>query len=101
MIAAVTPTSASSRNGTPAPRSESASSPPATFCTSLTTGCTVLDNVESDGQSTLGRGSSGRGQGVDIDTEHLGDGLGGHGTLSEYPRAVAGEVDDRRCGLLL
>ncbi len=40
MIAAVNPTSASSRSGTPAPRSDSASSPPAT---SLTIGATVLD----------------------------------------------------------
>src|SRR6478752_10616311 len=44
MIAAVNPTRASSRSGTPAPRSDSASSP---LATSLTIGATVLDEGES------------------------------------------------------
>src|SRR6202012_4881471 len=85
MIAAVSPTSASSRNGTPAPRSDSASRPPARLYG--TTTCIQF------------RGGS-AGQTRSVQAEYRGDTLGADRSGPQNARLRPGEVQDRRGGLL-
>src|ERR1700753_4266390 len=93
MIAAVSPTSASSRKGTPAPRSARASSPPARLSAPLTIRKTVLHRPEIE----LSRSA---GETFGVDAEHLGDPLGADRAGSQDARLVRGQVEDGRGGLL-
>src|SRR5262245_30145461 len=118
MIAAVSPTSASSRNGTPAPRSDSASRPPedrsageVSIARSLTTRATVLDEGESVRLAHGGvhprtalpavahhpRGPSAGSvdERLGLHAENFRDGLGSDRTLPQHPWVGTGEIDDR------
>ena len=93
-MAAVSPTSASSRSGTPAPRSESASvSEPAP----------IAHHVVNRTRRRLGAvhaslrcGPTVRARGGGVHTEHPGDIGGGDGPLTQHPRLRTGHVDDGR-----
>src|SRR5438270_4184052 len=93
MIAAVSPTSASSRNGTPAPRSDRASKPPARLAGSLDTSRPYCTNLRP--KHSLGD------QGSGLHAKHFRDPFGAHRTGPQDARGGSGQVDDRRRGLLL
>src|SRR4030088_1980449 len=84
MVAAVSPTSASSRSGTPAPRSDNARR----LSAAKTTGepyCTTLSSI---------------GERCRVNAQHLGDVVGADWTGAKDARGGVGEVDDRRRRLL-
>src|SRR4030081_388919 len=84
MIAAVRPTSASSRSGTPAPRSDNARR----LSAAKTTGDPYCTTLRSSGERCR------------VNAQHLGDVVGGDWTGAKDARGGAGEVDDRRRRLL-
>src|ERR1700727_1018376 len=96
MIAAVSPTSASSRNGTPAPRSDKASTPAATLSAPLTIRKTVLHRPEID--LSCPGGSAGQSPGVQ--TEYRADALGADRSRSQDAWFGSGQVQDGRGSLL-
>src|ERR1700691_6467609 len=115
MIAAVSPTSASSRSGTPAPRSEKANKPPARLVTSLDTTRPYCTNLrpeqprcssadrETRAKNVPGRRSGARSRLCDqtcrFQPEDFCDPLNAHRARPQDSRISSGEVDDRRSGL--
>src|ERR1700722_8184399 len=94
MIAAVRPTSASSRKGTPAPRSARASRPPARLSAPLTIRKTVMHRPEIE----LSRPPRSAGQTHGIQAEHLGDTRGADRAGSQDARFGGGRAQARRGG---
>src|ERR1700722_357499 len=97
MIAAVRPTNASSRSGTPALRSDKARKPPARLVTSLDTCRPYCTNLRG---RAAGSGSKSSSQTRRVQPQHLADALSSYRTWSQDPWRGSGQVDDRRCGLL-
>src|SRR3954454_10778518 len=90
MIAAVNPTRANSRNGTPALRSERASKPPARLATSLDISRPYFTNLRRLSGDQAGR----------VHTQYLGNAFGAHRSLAQDARSVSAQVENRRGGLL-
>src|ERR1700759_4269193 len=99
MIAAVSPTSASSRSGTPAPRSARACKPPIRVARSLAGPLDTTETVRHLPKSSilalrrrcrLGDQASG------VHAEHFGDALDADRAGSQDAWGDSGQIDDRR-----